>query len=191
MEKKSKVGIVVATVILGVLCVAMIALCIVVYSNGSVEKLNGKSRSDKNSDFKETEDEGYSEYSGTGEDFELVITPATPAETEETAEAGQEGSVDYLCEDSGMRELTEEDVTTLQSLQVEGLPADKDIIQMVINEMYAKRGYQFEDQAIQDYFNSKEWYQEIVEKTTDMNAVFESMTDVEKANVEFLQTYVQ
>lgn len=188
MEKKSKAGIVVATVILGVLCVAMIALCIVVYSNGSVDELNGKSGTDKNSDFKETEDDGYSEYSGAGENFELVIIPATPAETEETAE---EENTDYLCADSDQRELTEEDVTTLEDLQVEGLPADKGIIQMVINEMYARRGYQFEDQTIQDYFNSKTWYQEIAEKTTDMNAIYESMTDVEKANVEFLQTYVQ
>ena len=62
---------------------------------------------------------------------------------------------------------------------------------MVINEMYAKKGYQFTDTAIQDYFNSKTWYQGIAEKTDDMDAIFNGMSDIEKANVEFLQTYVQ
>ena len=183
MKKKSKAGIIVA-IVLGVLCAAMIALCVVMFVNGSAGKLSQKSRTDKKSDFKETEEAyGDDEYEGTGEDFEIVINQV--ATTEETT------ATDYLCAESNQRELTEEDVTALQSQIVEGLPADKDIIQMVINEMYARRGYQFTDQAIQDYFNSKTWYQEVAEKTDDVNAVFESMTDVEKANVEFLQTYVQ
>ena len=191
MEKKNKAGII-AAIVLGILCVAMIALCVVVYAGGSAGKLNQKSIKEKKSDFKETEEtDGDSEYTGEGEDFEIEVTPVTPMEGEEGAEEGQEGNTDYLCVESDQRELTEEDVTALQAQTVEGLPADKSIIQMVINEMYARKGYQFTDQAIQDYFNSKTWYQEIAEKTDDMDAVFEGMTDVEKANVEFLQTYVQ
>ena len=33
--------------------------------------------------------------------------------------------------------------------------------------------------------------QEIAEKTDDVDAIFNGMSDIEKANVEFLQTYVQ
>lgn len=189
MKKKNKAGIV-AAIVLGVLCAAMIALCVVVYLGGSAGKLSQKARTDKKSDFKETEDVGaLDEYSGTGEDFEIVVTPGAPEA--ENGEAEQEAGSDYLCPESDQRELTEADVTTLQGNTVTGLPADKSIVQMVINEMYAKKGYQFEEQAVQEYFNSKTWYQEIVTKTDDMDAVFASMTDVEKANVEFLQTYEQ
>ncbi len=186
MKKKSKTSIIVA-VILGVLCAAMIALCVLVFMNGFVGKLNQKAITEKKSDFKETEETGdNAEYEGNGENFEIVVR-----ESAQTEENNTEETADYLCPETSERELTESDVTALQSKTVEGLPEGKDIIQMVINEMYAKKGYQFTDTAIQDYFNSKTWYQEIAEKTDDMDAVFNGMSDVEKANVEFLQPYVQ
>ena len=186
MKKKSKTGIIVA-IILGILCAAMIALCVLVFVNGSVGKLTQKARTDQKSNFKETEaTSGDDEYDGTGKDFEVVVNETAPAE-----ENNGEETTDYICPESSERELTEEDVTALQSKTVANLPEGKDIIQMVINEMYAKKGYQFTDTAIQDYFNSKTWYQGIAEKTDDMDAIFNGMSDIEKANVEFLQTYVQ
>lgn len=197
MKKENKAGIVIAAVVLGILCVAMIAGCIMLGINGSVGKLSQKSSSAKKSDFEETE-ESYdtAEYSGSGEDFEIVITETTaeedaPEEGQDTPEEGQAESTDYLCAESDQRELTEDDVTALQNLTVEGLPEGKDIIQMVINEMYARRGYQFGDEAIQAYFDSKEWYQEITERTDDMDAILASMSEVEKTNIDFLSTYVQ
>ncbi len=191
MEKKNKAGIV-AAIVLGVLCVSMIVVNIVLYSSSSVDKLNPKSKSAKKSDFKETEETaGYDDAVGTAKDFEVVITTDAPAEGENPDGEGQEENVDYICSESAEKELTEEDVTVLQGKTIEGLPEGKDVVQMVINEIYARKGYQFTDEAIQDYFNSKAWYQEIEEKTADMDAILESMTDIEKANVDFLNTYVQ
>lgn len=193
MKKKNKAGIIAAVVVLGVLCVAMIAGCIFLGINGSTGKLSQKSSTAKKSDFEETE-ETYTdnEYYGDGKDFEVVINEAAPEETpEEGAEEGQEAGSDYLCAESNQRELTEEDVTALQSQTVEGLPADKGIIQMVINEMYARRGYQFGDEAIQAYFDSKAWYQEITDRTDDMDAILADMSEIEKTNIDFLSTYVQ
>ena len=193
MKKKNKAGIIAAVVVLGVLCVAMIAGCIFLAINGSTGKLSQKSSTAKKSDFEETE-ETYTdnEYYGDGKDFEVVINEAAPEETpEEGAEEGQEAGSDYLCAESNQRELTEEDVTALQSQTVEGLPADKGIIQMVINEMYARRGYQFGDEAIQAYFDSKAWYQEITDRTDDMDAILADMSEIEKTNIDFLSTYVQ
>ena len=192
MKKKNKAGIIAAVIVLGVLCVAMIAGCILAI-NGSTGKLSQKSSTAKKSDFEETE-ETYTdnEYYGDGKDFEVVINEAAPEETpEEGAEAGQEAGSDYLCAVSNHRELREEDVTALQSQTVEGLPADKGIIQMVINEMYARRGYQFGDEAIQAYFDSKAWYQEITDRTDDMDAILADMSEIEKTNIDFLSTYVQ
>lgn len=192
MKKKNKAGIVVAAVVLGILCVAMIAGCIMLCINGSAGKLSQKSSNAKKSDFEETEETyGDGEYAGSGEDFEIVITATTPEEGQDTPEEGQEESTDYLCAESDQRELTEDDVTALQNQTVEGLPEGKSIIQMVINEMYARRGYQFGDEAIQAYFDAKAWYQEITDRTDDMDAVLASMSEVEKTNIDFLSTYVQ
>lgn len=192
MEKKNKAGIVVAAIVLGILCVAMIAGCIMLCINGSAGKLSQKSSNAKKSDFEETEETyGDGEYTGTGEDFEIVLAESVPEEEQDTPEEEQEGSADYLCEESDQRELTEDDVTALQNLTVEGLPEGKSIIQMVINEMYARKGYQFGDEAIQAYFDSKAWYQEITDRTDDMDAILEGMSEVEKTNIDFLSTYVQ
>lgn len=192
MKKKNKAGIVVAAVVLGILCVAMIAGCIMLCINGSAGKLSQKSSNAKKSDFEETEETyGDGEYAGNGEDFEIVIAATTPEEGQDTPEEGQEESTDYLCAESDQRELTEDDVTALQNQTVEGLPEGKSIIQMVINEMYARRGYQFGDEAIQAYFDAKAWYQEITDRTDDMDAVLASMSEVEKTNIDFLSTYVQ
>lgn len=51
MKKKNKAGIVVAAVVLGILCVAMIAGCIMLCINGSAGKLSQKSSNAKKSDF--------------------------------------------------------------------------------------------------------------------------------------------
>lgn len=189
MKKKNKAGIVVAAVVLGALCVAMIAGCIFLGISGLAGKLSHKSSTAKKSDFKETE-QTYTdnEYYSDGKDFEVVINEAA---AEETPEEGQEAGSDYLCAESDQRELTEDDVIALQLQNVEGLPADKGIIQMVINEMYARRGYQFGDEAIQAYFDSKAWYQEITDRTDDMDAILADMSEVERTNIDFLSTYVQ
>jgi len=58
---------------------------------------------------------------------------------------------------------------------------------MIINEMYAKHGYQFQDAELTNYFNQKEWYSSISEKETDMDAIYQSMSDIEQANVTLLK----
>ena len=71
----------------------------------------------------------------------------------------------------------------------EGFPEEKDVIQMVVNEMYARYGYQFNNQEIQSYFEQKKWYQDIEEKRSDMNAIYQDMSEIEKSNVDFLSEY--
>lgn len=104
---------------------------------------------------------------------------------EEDAEENQE----YLCSYSSDRLLTEEDIEEFNSKSYGNLPSGKSIIQMVINEMYARYGYQFQTQEIQAYFDGKEWYQDISVRNPDMDNIFKNMTDMEKANVEFLSAH--
>lgn len=111
------------------------------------------------------------------------------AEGKEEEEEGTEENSEYLCAYSSDRLLTEEDIEELNSKSYRNLPSGKNIIQMVINEMYAKYGYQFQTGEIQAYFDGKEWYQDISVRNPDMDNIFKNMTDMEKANVEFLSAH--
>lgn len=113
--------------------------------------------------------------------------PKTEAGSE-TAGTTTGNTGDYLCDYSSQRQMTDADIATLKAGTYGNLPAGKSIIRMVINEMYAKYGYQFTTTDVQSYFDQKTWYQAIANKTNNMDQIYQSMTDVEKANVDFLTT---
>lgn len=86
----------------------------------------------------------------------------------------QLGGKRYVLPASGVRRLTEEDVAGM----------DQETIQLAINEIYAKNGYDFASKpSIQEYFLQKSWYHPTVSTTAEAQANF---SDVEKYNVNFL-----
>ncbi len=109
-------------------------------------------------------------------------------EAEEKKESEEEGG--YLCGYTSERLVTEEDVEELNSKSYENLPQGKGVIQMVVNEMYARYGYQFQNEEIQIYFDQKEWYQNIKVRNTNMDDVIKNMAKTERENVEFLSAYI-
>lgn len=119
--------------------------------------------------------------------FEVAAGGAGAGAT--AAESNTKTDGEYLCSYSSERLMTEEDVDAINAEVYDGLPAGKSNIQMVINEMYAKHGYQFKNQEIQAYFNQKAWYQNISTRNADMDAIFQGMSDIEKKNVDFLGAY--
>lgn len=98
---------------------------------------------------------------------------------------------DYLCSYSSDRLLTDSDVEGYLNANYseynfsEGI----NIIQMIINEIYAKHGYEFTDSKLSAYFSNKTWYKSNTNKVNDMNAVSDSMSEIEKKNVDFLNSY--
>lgn len=98
---------------------------------------------------------------------------------------------DYLCSYSSDRLLTDSDVEGYLNANyseynfLEGI----NIIQMIINEIYAKHGYEFTDSKLSAYFSNKTWYKSNTNKVNDMNAVSDSMSEIEKKNVDFLNSY--
>lgn len=66
----------------------------------------------------------------------------TPTPTPEVANG------DYIIPDSSSRQITEADLV--------GLTAEQ--IRIARNEIYARHGRMFKDEALQAYFNSKPWY---------------------------------
>lgn len=94
---------------------------------------------------------------------------------------------EYLYAESASRLLSTADVSNFQSQYPNSMfPGERSITQMIINEMYARHGYIFKDQALTDYFAQKSWY---TPRTADMEEIYPVMNDVEQANVTLLRTY--
>ena len=68
-------------------------------------------------------------------------------------------------------------------------PEGINIIQMLINEIYAKHGYEFTDSKLSAYFSAKTWYANNKNKVNDMDTVSASLSETEKKNVDFLNNY--
>lgn len=98
---------------------------------------------------------------------------------------------DYLCSYSSDRLLTDSDVEGYLNANYSeyNFPEGINIIQMIINEIYAKHGYEFTDSKLSAYFSNKTWYKSNTNKVNDMNAVSNSMSEIEKKNVDFLNSY--
>ena len=94
---------------------------------------------------------------------------------------------EYLYAESASRLLSTADVSNFQARYPNSMfPGERSITQMIINEMYARHGYIFKDQALTDYFVQKSWY---TPRTADMEEIYPVMNAVEQANVTLLRTY--
>ncbi len=97
--------------------------------------------------------------------------------TVEQAEPENLGTdADYILPDSDKRLLTEEDL--------EGLSADE--CKLARNEIYARHGRKFNDEEIQSYFDSKDWYEGTVE-AADFKEDY--LPEIERKNVQFISDY--
>lgn len=105
-------------------------------------------------------------------------------EPDETDSAGDTGvSSDASLEDTAGLVLPESSSRLLTGSDIAGFSPEQ--IQTAINEIYARHGYLFQDPDILHYFRRFTWY---AGTTADMNAVWNSMTKTEQANVNFLST---
>ena len=81
----------------------------------------------------------------TAHAYEMPTAPGTPQQ-------GQQSYVtpygDYIIADSHLRYLTKEELSSYT----------KDQLRLARNEIYARHGRLFNDEALQSYFNSKSWY---------------------------------
>lgn len=135
----------------------------------------------------ETEEETDAPVAAAFENFRIDRSGEREDEKKKKEEKTNAPSENYLCPASIVRVLDDEDVEELLAGDYEGFPDGKDIIQMVINEIYARNGYRFEDEELMSYFSGKEWYRENDENPNDMDAIYEGMSDIDKANIDFLK----
>ncbi len=80
----------------------------------------------------------------------------------------------FIIPDSSDRYLTEYDLSGLT----------KDQLEIVRNEIYARHGYQFQQQKMINYFNNQSWYVKSNKKVTT-----DDLSELEYANVVFIQKF--
>ena len=101
---------------------------------------------------------------------------AEKREAEQTEEDGEETG-DYIIADSGTKLLSDADISGLSAKQ----------LNYAKNEIYARHGRKFDSKELQDYFNSKSWYNGQYEPDDFDKESDSILSDVEKKNAEFLK----
>lgn len=111
----------------------------------------------------------------------------------EMMDISAEAETERLCPYSTEREITEGEIQEYLNRDNSSynFPGDRTMIQMIINEMYALKGYAFLDEELQNYFNQKEWYLNLENKTDDMDEIYQNMSQIEQANITLLEQYNQ
>lgn len=85
---------------------------------------------------------------------------------------------DYIIADSYTRALTTDELATLT----------REELQIARNEILARHGRKFEDENMKMYFESKSWYSGTIEPT-EFDAYYDSiLSEVEKANIQLIQS---
>lgn len=181
---KNKGAPLLALIPAGLLAVLLFALNIVVYVQGQVSL---HQPAEQGTAETEADGTGQEDDVGVSADFESFRIARAKGAADERGKSQQDGEENYLCAESIVRVLTMEDVERIKNGSYSDLPAGKDILQMVVNEIYARNGYQFENEDIQSYFASKRWYQADDANARDMDAIYQKMSEIDKANIDFLR----
>lgn len=145
-----------------------------------------KDDSSEQASLPEDEKEGTMEQSSVSTETQ-ADTNAQPGANEGNTAVQTSATGEYLYAESASRLLSTADVSNFQAQYPNSMfPGERSITQMIINEMYARHGYIFKDQALTDYFTQKSWY---IPRTADMEEIYPVMNAVEQANVTLLRTY--
>lgn len=117
-----------------------------------------------------TEIGGSQSYSSEEKDKDTDTEEDTAAQEEDSEET------EYILPDSDTQKLTESDLKELS----------KEELRLARNEIYARLGRKFDDEALRDYFESKSWYEGTIEPS-DFSE--ELLNEIEKYNVTFIAGY--
>ena len=166
------------------------------YKVSGLTKEDSKKTSDTTDQNKENGSEQATLAENENESTMEQSTVSTETQADANAQPGADGgnaavqnpaTGEYLYAESASRLLSTADVSNFQARYPNSMfPGERSITQMIINEMYARHGYIFKDQALTDYFAQKSWY---TPRTADMEEIYPVMNAVEQANVTLLRTY--
>ena len=188
-KKKNKVPIIAG--ILGA-CILIVCICFVMLfisekkSDSTLESVADISEiQDEIKEKSEEENYNYKAEDKSQETEKEVTDRVGNKDSEITSENTEEkiesnvpdtGSTDYILPDSSQRILSNDEINILSK-------AD---LRLARNEIYARHGRKFDDQELQNYFNSKSWYRGSIEPD-DFSESF--LSEIEKANIDTIKKY--
>ena len=108
--------------------------------------------------------------------IEIVDDKLSTNENEDKAERDSENqnNEEFILPESNSRYLTEEDLAGL----------DLAYLRIARNEIYARHGRRFKDDRLQDYFDSKDWYDGTIDPEMFDDSVLSS---IEISNAELIE----
>ena len=133
-------------------------------------------------------------FGGGGKKVETAVPKKDIKAAREAAELSDEGEVQTIAtEDSQTVQNTEDYIfpnsssVLLTDSEVSGI--SKDQLRIGRNEILARHGRRFNDQTLQQYFDSKSWYNGTI-SPDEFDANLDSrLNDVERANIEIIKKY--
>lgn len=197
MENKKQQGGIIAAVILAIILIIALVLCI--FFKVQNKKISLSPELDTEDILVETVNEVSTEISQDYDGMIISLNDQTAndnedvdeedADNEEELDEEDSGDSDeYICQYSLDRKITSSDWKKLKKkYKNTNFPAGRSLAQMIINEMYARHGYIFDNDEFNEYFSEKSWYEDIEEWYDDMNDITSIMTKTEKDNVKFLK----
>lgn len=185
--KENKLPVVLLTVIIVVLLVGSIVIGIFGGGGKKVETAVSKKDIKAAREAAELSDEG--EVQTIAIDKDIVVNAGGTGSADEkskmqdsqTTEDSQtvQNTEDYIFPNSSSVLLTDAEVSGIS----------KDQLRIGRNEILARHGRRFNDKALQQYFDSKSWYNGAI-SPDEFDANLDSrLNDVERANIEIIKKY--
>ena len=126
------------------------------------------------------------------EDTVMTNTPLKDANEKREAQgkAAEEAlrSEGFLCVFSDSLLITQADLDAIFQNPPDDRPEEYSVAEMILFEMYARRGFTFRDTSLREYFEDKAWYQAAPGKTDNRNVILARMNDIERQNLAFLES---
>ena len=185
--KENKLPVVLLTVIIVVLLVGSIVIGIFGGGGKKVETAVSKKDIKAAREAAELSDEG--EVQTIAIDKDIIVNAGGTGSADEKSEMQDSQTT----EDSQTVQNTEDYIfpnsssVLLTDAEVSGI--SKDQLRIGRNEILARHGRRFNDQALQQYFDNKSWYSGTI-SPDEFDANLDSrLNDVERANIEIIKKY--
>lgn len=180
-KKKGKVLPIVLIVVAAVLAVLVVLVALKLFvldpQQTSKNEDGGWVSVSENSET-ETETQTESEEMPATQNQESVAVEDTAAEEDDVEDLEDE---DYILPQSATRKLTAADL--------EDIKDNAWMLKLARNEIFARYGREFNDQALQEYFDSKDWYDPIYSPEDFDANVTDIVSDMEMKNAKFIKQY--
>ena len=187
-KKENKLPVVILAVVIVVLLVGSIAIGI--FGGGGVKKAETAVPKKDIKAAKESaqlSDEGEVQTIAIDKNITVNAGGADSTDAQSGTQDAQDTQDSQATQNTGDYIFPDSDSVLLTDSEVSGL--SKEQLRLGRNEILARHGRRFNDQSLQQYFDSKSWYNGTI-SPEEFDANLDSrLNDVERANIEIIKKY--